>query len=137
MVTSQKATGIVTVLKADVSDISSIDKMVKDCKVLINCVGPFAMYADPVVHSCVENHTDYLDITGEPNFLYDVIHKYHDKAVQNETLVIPAAAFDSVPGTQELPPINSLSISCASLKILPKITKFPLIKQVYPRNYSY
>lgn len=33
---------------------------------LINTVGPFRYWGEPVVRACVEAGTDYLDVCGEP-----------------------------------------------------------------------
>ena len=44
----------------------SIMRMCESAQVIINCVGPFKLYGDVVVRSCVAAGTDYVDITGEP-----------------------------------------------------------------------
>jgi saccharopine dehydrogenase-like NADP-dependent oxidoreductase len=33
---------------------------------VLNCVGPFRFYGEPVARACAEAGTDYLDICGEP-----------------------------------------------------------------------
>ena len=35
-------------------------------KMLINCVGPYRHYGEPVVQACIATATDYLDVCGEP-----------------------------------------------------------------------
>lgn len=37
--------------------------------ILINCVGPYRHYGEPVVQACVATGTDYLDVCGEPGVL--------------------------------------------------------------------
>jgi short subunit dehydrogenase-like uncharacterized protein len=47
---------------------------------MLNCVGPYRFFGEQVVKACVEAGTDYLDITGEPEFIERVELKYHDAA---------------------------------------------------------
>ena len=54
------------VLVANVDDQTSLDKMCQRAKLVLNCVGPYALYGDAVVRACVENKTHHLDISGEP-----------------------------------------------------------------------
>ena len=72
--------------------------MCSQTNVLVNCVGPFFLYGESVVRNCIESKTDYVDITGETNFIKTMYTKYHQKASENNVLVIPAVAFDSLPG---------------------------------------
>ena len=32
--------------------------------VLLNCVGPYRDYGEPVIKACLEAHTDYIDLCG-------------------------------------------------------------------------
>jgi hypothetical protein len=72
--------------------------MCEQTSVLLNCVGPFFLYGESVVRHCVNSGTDYLDITGETNFIKEMYTKYNQQAVEKNVLVIPAVAFDSLPG---------------------------------------
>jgi hypothetical protein len=40
--------------------------MASCCRLILNCVGPYRLYGEPVVRACVECGTDYLDVCGEP-----------------------------------------------------------------------
>lgn len=71
--------------------------MASQTKLILNCVGPFRHYGDPVVAACVETGCDYLDICGEPEFMEKMEAVYHEKAVENGSLVVSACGFDSVP----------------------------------------
>ena len=42
-------------------DPSEIDVLTKKTKVLINVVGPYCLYATPVVEACAQNGTHYID----------------------------------------------------------------------------
>jgi short subunit dehydrogenase-like uncharacterized protein len=84
------------VVIADVSKRESIDNMARTSQVIINAVGPFRFLGEYVVRSCVENFCDYVDITGEPEFIERMQRTYHDQAVKNGVTVVHACGFDSV-----------------------------------------
>ncbi|KAI8820686.1 Saccharopine dehydrogenase-domain-containing protein [Fimicolochytrium jonesii] len=87
----------ITILTAKLDDEASMDKLVSQAKVVISTVGPFALHGEPLVAACVRNRTDYIDSTGEPPFIKNIIEKYHDKAVADGTLIVPSCGFDSIP----------------------------------------
>lgn len=58
--------------------VNSHDLMVelaRSCRLLINCVGPFRYYGEPVVRACVEAGTHYLDVSGERASAVSMFHK--------------------------------------------------------------
>ncbi|KAG9439731.1 hypothetical protein H6P81_019896 [Aristolochia fimbriata] len=85
------------IIKADVADPSSLSSLFRQTKLVLNCVGPFRLYGEPVVAACVDAGADYLDISGEPEFMEKMEIFYHDKASGVGSLVISACGFDSVP----------------------------------------
>ncbi len=60
-------------------------------------VGPYIQYGEALVAACAEAGTDYLDLTGEPEFVDRMYVKYHERALQTGARIIHAAGFDSVP----------------------------------------
>ncbi|XP_071705505.1 probable mitochondrial saccharopine dehydrogenase-like oxidoreductase At5g39410 [Rutidosis leptorrhynchoides] len=87
----------VPILVADTSDPSSLKRMAAQAKLVLNCVGPYRLHGDSVVEACVEAGCDYLDVCGEPEFMERMESVYHDRAVENGSLVVSACGFDSVP----------------------------------------
>jgi len=81
----------------DSSDTSSLLAMASQAKVVLNCVGPYRFYGEPVVEACVEAGSHHVDISGEPQYLEKMQLKYHQKAVENGVYVIGACGFDSIP----------------------------------------
>ncbi|KAH7352557.1 hypothetical protein KP509_19G051700 [Ceratopteris richardii] len=71
--------------------------MCKRTKLVLNCVGPFRLYGEPVVSACVEAGTDYLDITGEPEFMERMELRYHEAAREKGCLIVSACGYDSIP----------------------------------------
>ncbi|CAG8531626.1 7227_t:CDS:2 [Ambispora leptoticha] len=103
---------------ADVTRPETLDVMAKRAKVLIACVGPFRLYGEPVVKACLENHTDYVDITGETEFIEQIQIKYHELAKTSNVTIVPACGFDCLPADygllytkQQMEGINALPSS--------------------------
>jgi len=82
---------------ADVFDRESLSLMVCETNLLLNCVGPYRDYGEPVVQACLRSGTDYIDLCGEPAFIEKMHILYHDSAVKSAITICHAAAFDSVP----------------------------------------
>ncbi|XP_006338406.1 probable mitochondrial saccharopine dehydrogenase-like oxidoreductase At5g39410 [Solanum tuberosum] len=87
----------IPILTANTTDPSSLRDLASQTKIILNCVGPFRLYGEPVVEACADSGCDYLDISGEPEFMERMEVKYHDKAVENGSLVVSACGFDSIP----------------------------------------
>lgn len=85
------------ILNADVSDQDALFSMASQSMILINCVGPFRKFGEPVVKACLDAKTHYVDVTGEPEFMEMMEFKYHDKAVEENVLIVSACGFDSIP----------------------------------------
>ena len=89
--------GKVHSILANSDDYESLEAMVTKASVIITTVGPYAKYGESLVRACVENGTDYVDLTGEPHFVKSIMDKYHDQAVANNVLIVNACGFDSIP----------------------------------------
>ncbi|XP_057769644.1 probable mitochondrial saccharopine dehydrogenase-like oxidoreductase At5g39410 [Salvia miltiorrhiza] len=87
----------IPLLTADTSDPDSLARLASQARIILDCVGPFRLYGQPVVAACVDSGCDYLDICGEPDFMERMEASYHDTAVENGSLVVSACGFDSVP----------------------------------------
>lgn len=57
----------------------------------------YRYFGSYLVSACIQSHTDYLDVCGEPEFLERTQLEYNDFAVKSGTLVIGACGFDSIP----------------------------------------
>ena len=84
----------VPIYEADVNSMQSLITLCKKTKVLVSCVGPYRKYGRPVVEACVEAGVDYLDITGEPEFMEQMEHSYHEKAMQTGLFLTLMLKFD-------------------------------------------
>jgi short subunit dehydrogenase-like uncharacterized protein len=84
-------------LHADVDDPASLRELAESTKVLITTVGPYIHYGEPVVAACAAAGTDYLDLTGEPEFVDLMWLRYHEQAVASGARLVHSAGFDSIP----------------------------------------
>ena len=56
----------IRVIVADVEDESSLREMASQARVVVNCVGPYRFYGEPVVRACIASGAHYVDVTAEP-----------------------------------------------------------------------
>ena len=87
----------VDIIIANSNDAASLDKMTKQTQVIISTVGPYLKYGEPLIKSCAENGTDYVDLTGEAIFIKDMMDKYQDTAKQSGARIVNSCGFDSIP----------------------------------------
>lgn len=87
----------VGVLVADSRDLPALDALASAARIVLNMAGPFALYGDGVVDTCVRHRTHYVDITGETAWVRGLIDRHHERAARDGTRIIPFCGFDSVP----------------------------------------
>ncbi|MDX2827687.1 saccharopine dehydrogenase [Streptomyces ipomoeae] len=87
----------IDVLRADVSDPESLRELALHARVVATTVGPYITYGEELVAACADAGTDYLDLTGEPEFV-DLTFVRHDaRARETGARLVHAAGFDSIP----------------------------------------
>ena len=84
-------------LHADSTDPSSLADVARRARVLITTVGPYLTYGEPLVAACAEAGTDYVDLTGEPEFVDRMYVAHHATAEKTGARIVHACGFDSVP----------------------------------------
>lgn len=87
----------VGIVLADVADPGSLAEMAAATRVVLTTVGPYARFGEPVVRACVEHGADCLDLTGEPNYVDDIIAAHDEAARARGVLVLPCCGFECVP----------------------------------------
>jgi short subunit dehydrogenase-like uncharacterized protein len=87
----------VPLLVADVEDPASMRRMAESAKVVITTVGPYIHYGEPVVAACAAAGTDYVDLTGEPEFVDLMWLRYHEDAQRTGARLVHSCGFDSIP----------------------------------------
>lgn len=91
------ACAAVTLLKADVGNAASLKKLATQTKVVITTVGPYIQYGEPLLRACAEAGTDYVDLTGEPEFVERMRHAYGAIAEKSGARIVNSCGFDSIP----------------------------------------
>ena len=84
-------------LHADVTDPASLRAVAEASRVVITTVGPYIEYGEPLVAACAEAGTDYVDLTGEPEFVDRMYVAHHARAQQTGARIVHACGFDSIP----------------------------------------
>nr|XP_015206961.1 PREDICTED: saccharopine dehydrogenase-like oxidoreductase [Lepisosteus oculatus] len=87
----------VDIIIADVGEPDSLAAMCKQGVIVLNCVGPYRFYGEPVVKACVENGAHCIDICGEPQFLEGMQLNYNKEAAEKGVYIIGSCGFDSIP----------------------------------------
>ncbi|XP_073401225.1 saccharopine dehydrogenase-like oxidoreductase isoform X2 [Dendrobates tinctorius] len=87
----------IDILISDIGDEASLAEMCKKTSVVLDCVGPYRFYGEPVVKACIENGAHFVDISGEPKFLESMHMKYDRQAADNGVYVVGSSGFDSIP----------------------------------------
>lgn len=82
---------------ADASDAASVASMVKRAKAIITTVGPYQLYGSDLVAACAAAGTDYLDLSGEPNWMRQMIDAHEASAKASGARMLFSVGFDSVP----------------------------------------
>ncbi|MEU1247677.1 saccharopine dehydrogenase family protein [Micromonospora arida] len=84
-------------LTADVTDADSLRTVAEGARVVASTVGPYIHHGEPLVAACARAGTDYLDITGEPEFVDLMYVRHHAEATRTGARLVHACGFDSVP----------------------------------------
>lgn len=85
------------IIIADVTDQESLVNMCKQSRVVLDCVGPYRFFGEQVVQACIEAACNYVDISGEPQFLENMQLKYSKAASDKGIYIVGACGFDSIP----------------------------------------
>ncbi len=91
------ATAELPLLEADVNDAAAIRAVAESSRVVITTVGPYILYGEPLVAACAAAGTDYVDLTGEPEFVDLMWLRYHEQAAHTGARIVHSCGFDSIP----------------------------------------
>jgi short subunit dehydrogenase-like uncharacterized protein len=82
---------------ADADDPVSLDAMVRRTRAVITTVGPYQLYGEPLVAACAAAGTDYLDLSGEPAWMAEMIAAHAAAAEASGARILFSCGFDSIP----------------------------------------
>lgn len=64
---------------------------------IISTVGPYALHGELLVKVCADTGTDYCDLTGEPQWVRQMIERYQTAAQKSGARIVHCCGFDSIP----------------------------------------
>lgn len=63
--------------------------------IVINCIGPFNVYGNKIVDTCIQTGATYIDITGEQEIVKQSFETKHELAKKSGALIVHSMAFES------------------------------------------
>jgi len=85
------------VVVADAADPEAMRGVAESTRVVITTVGPYILYGGPLVAACAAAGTDYVDLTGEPEFVDRTWVEHHAEAERSGARIVHCCGFDSIP----------------------------------------
>ncbi|NYI45694.1 short subunit dehydrogenase-like uncharacterized protein [Nocardioides aromaticivorans] len=85
------------ILVADAEDTDALAEVVATTKVVATTVGPYIEYGGPLVAACAVAGTDYVDLTGEPEFVDRTYVEHNAAAEGSGARLVHCCGFDSIP----------------------------------------
>ncbi len=87
----------VDLVVVDSSDEAALRDMAASTKVVVTTVGPYLEHGGPLVSACAQEGTDYVDLTGEPEFVDRMYVEHQATAEASGARIVHACGFDSIP----------------------------------------
>lgn len=84
-------------LETDADDEDALRELARSTRVVATTVGPYILYGEKLVAACAEAGTDYLDLTGEAEFIDRTYVRHDARARETGARIVHACGFDSVP----------------------------------------
>ena len=82
---------------ADAHDMFGLEAMTRRTKVVITTAGPYQLYGSDLVAACARTGTDYVDLTGESNWIAAMMAAHQDEARRTGARLVFSCGFDSIP----------------------------------------
>jgi short subunit dehydrogenase-like uncharacterized protein len=84
-------------IAADVGDPASLAAMAGRTAVVLDLVGPYTLYGEPVIAACIAAGAHYMDLTGETPFVRRMIDAKEQAAKQAGVKIVNTAGFEALP----------------------------------------
>lgn len=85
------------IVVGDANDAPAIGAIARRARVICTTVGPYARYGSPLVAACVEQGTDYCDLTGEVQWMRRMIDTHQAAAEGSGARIVHTCGFDCIP----------------------------------------
>lgn len=95
--TTRVDTSFLPILVADATDDTAIASVARRTRVVCTTVGPYAKYGSALVAACVQQGTDYCDLTGEVQWMRRMIDTHQRGAELSGARIVHTCGFDCIP----------------------------------------
>ena len=82
---------------AEAHDRPSLEAMAGRTKAVITTAGPYQLYGSDLVAACAATGADYVDLTGESNWIAAMIAEHETAAKASGARLVFSCGFDSIP----------------------------------------
>ncbi|HWA62515.1 MAG TPA: saccharopine dehydrogenase NADP-binding domain-containing protein [Caulobacteraceae bacterium] len=82
---------------ADAHDAAALEAMARRTKAVITTAGPYQLYGSELVGACARAGTDYVDLTGESNWIAAMMAAHEAEAKRTGARLVFSCGFDSIP----------------------------------------
>jgi short subunit dehydrogenase-like uncharacterized protein len=85
------------IVAADVGDPASLEAMASRTRVVLDLVGPYTLYGQPVIEACIAAGSHYADLTGEIPFVRRMIDAFQGEAEAAGVKIVNVSGFEALP----------------------------------------
>lgn len=78
------------------NNVTELAQALTGCSTVISCVGPYTQYGEPVLKAAIEAKCNYVDLSGEQEWVKRVYDDYGPAAAQAGVTILPAATDDGI-----------------------------------------
>lgn len=121
----------------ELEDKETLNRVISEFDVVINCAGPFSKTARPLVEACLQNKVHYLDITGEIG-VFEYIASKDGEAKESNIILLPGVGFDVVPTDclaaflkKQLPDATHLALGFYGAQAMSRGTALTMLENVH------
>jgi short subunit dehydrogenase-like uncharacterized protein len=84
-------------IAADVGNPASLAAMAARTSVVLDLVGPYTLFGRPVIEACIAAGAHYVDLTGELQFVREVIADFEGPATAAGVKIVQVCGFEALP----------------------------------------
>ncbi|MGI9455258.1 MAG: saccharopine dehydrogenase family protein [Aeoliella sp.] len=115
------------IIVGDAHDRQFLAAMVKNTRVVLTTIGPYALYGKELVEACAASGTDYCDLTGEIPFIQEMMDRHAAQAQASGARILSCCGVDSLPsdlGVWSLDRIAKKQLGCRLVHVTNEVKSF-------------
>jgi len=91
------AASALPIVVADAEDENALKTLCQSTRCVLSTVGPYALYGEALVKLCAQLGTDYVDLTGEVQWIRLMLERYETQAKASGARLVHCCGFDAIP----------------------------------------